>query len=88
MIFNLAGDHWLDPSTSRVMFQLNNAGNVGAADGTAVKALETLPWNPAVSFVGRELFTVELLSKTLVTLLRATSGIRFKYFRVETLEAS
>ena len=50
MIFNLAGDHWLDPSTSRVMFQLNNAGNVGAADGTAVKALETLPWNPAVFF--------------------------------------
>ena len=32
------------------MFQLNNAGNVGAADGTAVKTLEPLSWNPAVFF--------------------------------------
>ena len=38
--FNLTGDRWLDPSTFRVMFQLNNAGNIGAAEGAAQKQLE------------------------------------------------
>ena len=38
--FNLTGDQWLDPSTFRVMFQLNNAGNIGAAEGAAQKQLE------------------------------------------------
>ena len=50
MKFNLAGDQWLDPSTFRVMLQLNNAGNVGSAEGSATKALEPLAWNPAVFF--------------------------------------
>ena len=40
----------MDPSTFRVMFQLNNAGNVGAAEGAATKTLEPLSWNPAVFF--------------------------------------
>ena len=48
MKFNLTGDQWLDASIFRVMFQLNNAGNAGAAEGTAVKTLEPLSWNPAV----------------------------------------
>ena len=51
MKFNLTGDQWLDPSTFRVMFQLNNTGNVGAADGTAPKMVEPLSSNPAV-FLG------------------------------------
>ena len=50
MEFNLTGDQWLDPSTFRVMLQLNNAGNVGAAEGSPTKALEPLSWNPAVFF--------------------------------------
>ena len=45
---NLTGDQWLDPSTFRVMFQLNNTGNVGAAEGTSLKKVEPLSWNPAV----------------------------------------
>ena len=50
MKFNLTGDQWLDPSTFRVMFQLNNTGNVGAAEGTSLKMVEPLSWNPAVFF--------------------------------------
>ena len=50
MKFHLTGDQWLGPSTSRVMFQLNNAGNIGAAEGTTPKQLEPLSWNPAVFF--------------------------------------
>ena len=50
MKFNLTGDQWLDPSTFRVMFQLNNTGHVGAAEGTAPKMIEPLSWNPAVFF--------------------------------------
>ena len=50
MKFNLTGDQWLDPNTFRVMFQLNNTGNVGAAEGTAPKMTEPLNWNPAVFF--------------------------------------
>ena len=48
MKFNLTGDQWLDPSTFRVMLQLNNTGNVGAADGASLKLVEPLSWNPAV----------------------------------------
>ena len=48
--FNLTGDQWLDPSTFRVMFQLNNTGNVGAAEGASLKMVEPLSWNPAVFF--------------------------------------
>ena len=40
----------MDPSTVRVMFQVNSAGNVGAAEGSPTKALEPLSWNPAVLF--------------------------------------
>ena len=50
MKFNLTGDQWLDPFTFRVMFQLNNTGNAGAAEGTASKMIEPLSWNPAVFF--------------------------------------
>ena len=50
MKFNLTGDQWMDPSTCHVMFQLNNAGNVGAAEGSPTKALEPLSWNPFVFF--------------------------------------
>ena len=50
MKVNLTGDQWLDPSTFRVMSQLNNAGNIGAAEGTTPKQVEPLSWNPAVFF--------------------------------------
>ena len=33
-----------------MMFQLNNTGNVGAAEGTSLKMVEPLSWNPAVFF--------------------------------------
>ena len=48
------------------MFQLNTAGNIGAAEGAALKRIEPLSWNPAISFVGRGLFAEELLLKTSV----------------------
>ena len=43
--FNLTGDQWLDPSTLRVAFTLNN-------DTTAVenKLIQPLSWNPAIFF--------------------------------------
>ena len=50
MKFNLTGDQWLDPSTFRVMCQLNNTGNTGAPEGTALKRVEPLSWNPTVFF--------------------------------------
>ena len=50
MKFTLTGDPWLDVSTFRVMSQLNNAGNIGAAEGAAQKQFEPLSWNPAVFF--------------------------------------
>ena len=50
MKFNLTGDQWLDPSTFRVMFQLNNTGDIGAAEGTSLKSIGPLSWNPAVFF--------------------------------------
>ena len=50
MKFNPTGDQWLDPSTFRAMLQLNNAGNIGAAEGTTPKQLEPLSWNSAVVF--------------------------------------
>ena len=50
MNFNPTGDQWLDPSTFRVMFQLNNAGNIGAAEGSPTKTLEPLSWNLVVFF--------------------------------------
>eukprot|EP00972_Heterocapsa_arctica_P063288 9337361-Heterocapsa_arctica.AAC.1 len=39
--FNLTGDQWLDPSTFRIHFRINNPGS-------ATKSLEPLSWNPAV----------------------------------------
>ena len=43
--FNLTGDQWLDPSTLRVAFTLNN-------DTTVVenKLIQPLSWNPAIFF--------------------------------------
>ena len=32
------------------MPQLNNTGNIGAAEGTSLKSIEPLSWNPAVFF--------------------------------------
>ena len=32
------------------MFQLNNASNVGAPEGSPLKSIEPLSWNPAVFF--------------------------------------
>ena len=50
MKFVLTGDQWMDPSTFRVMFQLNNTGNIGAPEGSPLKRIEPLSWNPAVFF--------------------------------------
>ena len=48
MKFNITGDQWLDPSTFRVAFQLNNHnGNNG--DGFQIM-VQPLSWNPAVFF--------------------------------------
>ena len=48
MKFNITGDQWLDPSTYRVAFQLNNHnGNNG--DGFQIM-VQPLSWNPAVFF--------------------------------------
>ena len=44
--FNITSDHWMDPSTFRVMFQLNNKDYT--SDG--VTWVEPLSWNPAVFF--------------------------------------
>ena len=44
--FNLTGDQWLDPSTFRIRFQLNNLD--WSADGA--KYMKLLSWNPAVFF--------------------------------------
>ena len=51
--FNLTGDQWLDPSTFRVAFQLNNHNGVNANDFQIM--VQPLSWNPAV-FVRRARF--------------------------------
>ena len=43
MKFNLTGDQWLDPSTFRVAFQLNNNNGANIM-------VQPLSWNPAVFF--------------------------------------
>ena len=43
MKFNIAGDQWLDPSTFRVMFQINNR----SADK---KLRSVVHWDPAIAF--------------------------------------
>ena len=48
MKFNLTGDQWLDPSTFRVAFQLNNNNGVNA-NGFLIM-VQPLSWNPAVFF--------------------------------------
>ena len=48
MKFNLTGNDWLDPSTFRIMFQLNNAAV--QTTGSPTKILEPLSWNPACFF--------------------------------------
>ena len=48
MKFNLTGDQWLDPSTFRVAFQLNNH-NPAQSSGFATP-VTPLHWNPAVFF--------------------------------------
>ena len=42
--FNIVADQWLDPSTFRVMFTVNNIGN------PASETTQPLHWNPAVMF--------------------------------------
>ena len=44
MRLNLASDHWMDPSTFRIMFQFNNKSF--APSGTSF--VLPLSWNPAV----------------------------------------
>lgn len=44
MKFNLTGDQWMDPSTFRVMFQLNNK------ESGPLNFLKPLHWNPAIFF--------------------------------------
>jgi len=44
--FNLTGDQWLDPSTFRVAFQLNNLEH----DPLSMNYIKPLSWNPAVFF--------------------------------------
>ena len=48
MKINFTGDQWLDPSTFRVAFQLNNHNGTNAA-GLQVM-VQPLSWNPAVFF--------------------------------------
>ena len=48
MKFNLTGDQWLDPSTFRAAFQLNN-NNGTNGDGFQIM-VQPLSWNPAVFF--------------------------------------
>ena len=45
MRFNIVSDEWLDPSTFRVLFQLNNL-----EDPFSAKRIQPLHWNPAVFF--------------------------------------
>ena len=61
--FNITSDHWMDPSTFRVMFQLNNKDY--ASDG--VTWVEPLSWNPAVCSVVLGLSQVGRLLKILMT---------------------
>ena len=50
MKFNLTGDQWLDPSTFRVAFQLNNHnGNISSSPSFPI-VVQPLSWNPAVFF--------------------------------------
>ena len=51
MKFNIAGGQWLDPSTFRVMFQVNNH-NENNATGFQIY-VQPLSWNPAVFFRAR-----------------------------------
>ena len=48
MRFNFTGDQWLDPSTFRVAFQLNN-NNGTNGDGFQIM-VQPLGWNPACFF--------------------------------------
>ena len=43
--FNIVSDPWLDPSTFRVMFTLNNLN-----PAAPVNVIKPLHWNPAVVF--------------------------------------
>ena len=47
MRFNLTGDQWMDPSTFRVMFQINNKV---LSEGLNQRSLKPIHWNPAVFF--------------------------------------
>ena len=51
MKFNLTGDQWLDPSTFRVAFRLNNhTPPIDTGVGIVEAPLAPLHWNPAVFF--------------------------------------
>ena len=50
MKFNLTGDQWLDPSTFRVAFQLNNHNGSTTGSVQVPIMLQPLSWNPAVFF--------------------------------------
>ena len=57
--FNLNGDQWLDPSTFRIMFQLNNTGNANLAEGATAKPLQPLSRILLYFFVGLDCFVQE-----------------------------
>ena len=51
MKFNLTGDQWLDPSTFRVAFQVNNHNpNISVQGVSTPVRVGPLHWNPAVFF--------------------------------------
>ena len=50
MKFNLTGDQWLDPSTFRVAFQLNNHNGNTSGQLSSPIMVQPLSWNPAVFF--------------------------------------
>ena len=65
MKINLPGDQWLDPSTFRVMFQLDNKHY----DSAGSIYVQPLSWNPVAFSGDARLSLVELLSKTLTILI-------------------
>ena len=64
MKFTIAGEQWLDPPTSRVMFQLKNNNGSNAA-GSPIY-VQPLSWNPAVFFRRARLIVEVKLLKILM----------------------
>ena len=72
MKFYPAGDQWLDPSTFRVAFRVNNHnGNIGGGDQPSFPIMvQPLGWNPAAFFSeGLGLFVVDRQLEILMILI-------------------